>query len=314
MPLTLLQAAIGLSLLFYGGDWLVRGASSLASRLGISPLAIGLTVVAFGTSAPELVVSLHAALAGSSDISVGNVVGSNIANIALILGVAACIRPIVAHAQIVRYDAPLMLLVSLALVGLLTDGRASRLEGALLVLGLLTYLMVTFWRSRRESRGVREELGSAAPDAPLGVPKSLLLLIAGLASLVAGGHVLVTAAVQLASSLGLSQAVIGLTIVALGTSLPELATSVVAALRGQGDIAIGNVVGSNMFNILGILGVTAAIRPLQLGAISQIDLAVMVGLAALLALWILIRPRLGRGFGLFLVLVYGLYTAWLLIR
>lgn len=309
----ILQAGIGLGLLFFGGDWLVRGASSLAARMGVSPLAIGLTVVAFGTSAPELVVSLQAAWRGSSDISVGNVVGSNIANIALILGLAACIKPIIAHAKIVRFDAPLMLFVSLWVVWVLADGQATRWEGVLLVVGLVVYLVVTFWRARRENRGVKDELASAAPEAPAGVGKSLLWVLVGLASLVVGGHLLVTTAVTLATRLGLSQAAIGLTIVALGTSLPELATSVAAAIKGQGDIAIGNVVGSNLFNILGILGITAAIQPLQLGAITQIDLGVMVGLAALLALWIVVRPRLGRGLGGLLVAVYVGYTAWLLM-
>lgn len=312
MLITVAQLAGGLVLLCLGGELLVRGASTLASRMGVSPLAIGLTVVAFGTSVPELVVSLDAALSGASDISLGNVVGSNIANIALILGLSIVLRPAVVQAKMVRIDAPLVVAVSLLLVALLHDHEASRLDGVLLLVGLAAYLGFTFWEAGREPPPVQEELASAAPEVQPGVAGSLALVAGGLLLLVVGGHLLVTGAIALSAQLGLSQAVIGLTIVAVGTSLPELATSIVAALRGQGDIAVGNVVGSNLFNILGILGATAVVHPLAPGGIGALDLGVMVALACVLALLMVRRPLLGRVEGAALLACYVAYTAWLL--
>ena len=307
--MTSFLALVGLALLYFGGEWLIRGASALATRLGISSLAIGLTVVAFGTSAPELVVSIDAALSGASDVSVGNVVGSNIANIALILGLAALLRPAKVEAKILRVDAPIMILVSFALLAVMADGRASRLEGCLLLLGLIAYTGFTFWEAGRESERVREEFASAAPAPRKHASVSGLLVVAGFACLVVGGHLLVTAAVELATLLGMSQAAIGLTIVAVGTSLPEFATSVMASLRGQGDIAVGNVVGSNIFNILGILGLTALIHPLELGAISWLDLGTMVGFACVLGVLLLTRHQLGRAEGAFLLAGFAVYTS-----
>ena len=302
------QTAVGLAMLYLGGEALIRGASTLASRLGVSSLAIGLTVVAFGTSAPELVVSLDAALSGANDISVGNVVGSNIANIALILGLAALLRPTLVQAKIVRIDAPIMIGASVALLALLADGGASRGEGSLLFLGLAAYTAFTFWEARRESPPVREELASAAPGPAASGPLAGALVLSGLALLVGGGHLLVVAAVDLALAFGIGQAAIGLTIVAVGTSLPELATSVLASLRGQGDIAIGNVVGSNIFNILGILGLTAAIHPLEMGAITWLDLGTMAALACVLTALVSLRRRLGRIEGSLLLASFVLYA------
>ncbi len=309
MLLTITAASAGLALLYFGGEWLVRGASDLAARLGIPALAIGLTVVAFGTSAPELVVSLQAALAGSDDISIGNVVGSNIANVALILGLAALLCPVSAEAKIVRVDLPLLIGVCFALIALLWDGRITRLEGTFLTLGLFAYTGFTFWEAGRESDRVQEEFASAAPQRPARRSSDLLLVAGGLAALVTGGHLLVRAAVEIASRSGLSEAAIGLTVVAVGTSLPELATSIVAARRGQGDIAIGGVVGSNLFNILGILGVTAMVSPLSRGAIEWADLAVMTALAVALAVVLYTRRRLDRLEGGLLLAVYFGFTA-----
>ena len=310
--MTIVLALVGLALLYFGGEWLIRGASALAARLGVSSLAIGLTVVAFGTSAPELVVSVDAALSGANDVSVGNVVGSNIANIALILGIAALLRPAKVEAKVLRIDAPIMILVSFALLAVMADGRASRLEGCLLLVGLAAYTVFTFWEAGRESERVREEFASVAPELQAGAWLSGLLVVAGLACLVGGGHLLVTAAVELATLLGMSQAAIGLTIVAIGTSLPEFATSVMASLRGQGDIAIGNVVGSNIFNILGILGLTAVIHPLERGAITWLDLGTMVGVACVLAVLLMTRLQLGRTGGSVLLAGFIAYTSWLL--
>ncbi len=311
MSLTLAYTAVGLVMLFLGGETLIRGASTLASRFGVSRLAIGLTVVAFGTSTPELVVSVDAAISGANDIALGNVVGSNIANITLILGLAALLRPMAVEAKIVRVDAPIMIFVSLVLIAVLADGGISRLDGSLLVLGLLAYTAFTFWEAKRESRAVREEFAAAAPPAPTSALLGNTLVVAGIILLVGGGHLLVTAAIDLAALLGISQATIGLTIVAVGTSLPELATSVIAAVRGRGDIAIGNVIGSNIFNILGIVGVTVLIRPLELGEITWLDLGIMMGLACVVTMFIYTRLHLARVEGAILFLAFIFYTLWL---
>lgn len=310
--MTIVQLFAALALLYLGGEALVRGAATLASRVGVSALAIGLTVVAFGTSAPELAVSVDAALAGANDISVGNVVGSNIANIALILGLAACLRPTVVHAKVVLHDAPLMIIASIALVGVLANGVASRWEGFLLALGLAAYVVYTFWEGRRESSRVQQEFSTTIPKSRTGTLWSVFFIVVGLGLLVGGGHLLVTAAVSIATILGVGQAVIGLTIVAVGTSLPELATSVIASARGHGDIAVGNVVGSNIFNILGILGVTSMIHPLSLGGITLIDLGVMVAAAGMLVMLLHRRHRLGRVAGLLLLAGFIAYTGWLI--
>ncbi len=314
MLIPAIQAVCGLVLLYFGGESLIRGASRLAKRLGISSLAIGLTVVAFGTSTPELVVSIDAALSEANDISVGNIVGSNIANIALILGMVALFRPVTVQARIVRVDAPIMIVVSLALIAVLFNEHASRIEGYLLLLGLVSYTVLTFRAARRETLSVQEEFASAAPASQTSTVASILLTVTGLVMLVVGGHLLVAGAIEFAELFGMSQAVIGLTIVAVGTSLPEIATSVIAAMRGEGDIAVGNVIGSNIFNILGIIGITALIHPLESGAIRLTDLGVMVALACILTVFLYTRLKLGRCEGAFLLTIYSVYTGLLLVR
>ena len=304
------QLTIGLVALYFGGEWLIRGATALASRLGVSPLAIGLTVVAFGTSTPELVVSLDAVLSGANDIAVGNVVGSNIANIGLILGLAALVRPAVVQAKIVRVDLPIMVAVSLVLAAVLADGGASRTEGFMLLVALVAYCGFTFWEAGRESPRMRDELAGAAPSHETGAGSAALFVVVGLLLLVAGGHFFVAGAVDLARAHGVSQAAIGLTVVAVGTSLPELVTSVLASRRGKGDIAVGNVVGSNIFNILGIVGVTALVRPLELGGIGPPDLVVLVGLAVATAAAVRFRGGLGRVEGTALLAVFAWYSSW----
>jgi len=308
----LTQALAALGLLTFAADTLVRGASALALRLGISPLAVGLTIVAFGTSAPELMVSLGAALQGSSDIAVGNVVGSNICNIALILGLAALVRPTAVHANIFRLDAPLMVVASLVLAGMLTCGGVPRIGGAFLLAGLFVYTAATLWRARRESDRVRDEFSRSLGPPSGRLAWELIQVVIGLAGLVLGGQLLVSAALRLAVGFGVSEAVIGLTIVAVGTSLPELATSVVAAARGQGDLALGNVVGSNLFNILGILGTTAVVHPLGRGDIAGWDLGAMVFLAAVLVPIARTGMVVSRIEGAFLVLFYVGYVTWLI--
>lgn len=308
MLITIVQAVGGLIMLYLGGEALVRGASALALRLGMSALAIGLTVVAFGTSMPELIVSVDATLRDASDIAIGNVVGSNIANIALILGIATLLRPSVVEAKVVRFDAPLMVGVSLALALVMADGLATRLEGTLLVAALVVYTGFTFWEAQRETDPVQDEFSSLVPRSLAGTGLSNLLVLAGVGMLLLGGHFLVESAVVLAVSFGVSQAVIGLTMVAIGTSLPELVTSVVASLRGQGDIAIGNVVGSNIFNILGIAGTAALVDPLEAGGIGWSDIGAMTAIACVLVFILFVRPSLGRVEGLLLL---GCYTAYL---
>lgn len=312
MLITAATGAAGLLLLYLGGEALVRGASSLALRMRISPLVIGLTVVAFGTSAPELAVSLEASLGGVGDIALGNVIGSNIANIALILGVTALVRATRVEARILRIDAPLMVLASLLLVVMLADGGLARFEGGLLLAGLAAWIGFTALAARKESQGVRQEFSQGVPHSLSRVAIAVLFVFGGIGALVVGGRLLIDAAVAIAAAAGVSQAVIGLTIVAVGTSLPEFAASVVAAVRGHGDIAVGNVVGSNLFNVLGILGIATLVTPLGRGAIDWMTLGVFVGVALLIVPLLYTQRQLSRVEGAGLLLVYAGYVAWLL--
>jgi len=275
--------AFALVLLFVGAEGLVRGSSSLALRAGLNRLMVGLTIVAFGTSSPELVVSVEAALSNQGDISVGNVVGSNIFNIAVILGITALVCPIPVHRQVIKIDAPVALGVALLLVLLLLNQTLSRLEGVLLFSGIVAYTWMSVILARREPPPA-----SADEENILAVNTSrhwcvdIALILVGLAILVAGSRLLVENSVALAVSFGISEAVIGLTIVAAGTSMPELATSLVAAFRKQPDIAIGNIVGSNIFNVLGILGVASIVSPIEAPGISTLDYGVMILFTVLL--------------------------------
>ncbi|NNF59021.1 MAG: calcium/sodium antiporter [Rhodothermaceae bacterium] len=299
----------GLVLLTGGAYGLVRGASALALRFGVSPLLVGLTVVALGTSAPELVVSVQAALQGAGGIAVGNIVGSNIANVGLILGIAALIRPIRANRAVIRRDGIIMIGASLLVAGLLLDGRLGRPEGALLLLGLVAYLAWSLRTALRERVRAEDELEVSLPADSLG--QSLGAAVVGLFVLVLGARLLVDGAVTVAQALGVSNAVIGLTVVAVGTSLPELATSLVAAARGESDIAVGNVIGSNTFNLLGILGMAALTQPLHAPGLASTDLAVMLSLGGGGVLFLATGARLSRLEGIGLLLVYTGYTGLL---
>jgi cation:H+ antiporter len=256
----------GLVLLIAGGEGLVRGASRLAAALGVSPLVIGLSVVAFGTSAPELAVSTLAAFKGQPDIAVGNVVGSNIVNILLILGLSAVVSPLAIHLRLIKFEVPFMIFVSLLFLGLCYDGRLSRVDGGVLVVVFAGYL---YWmvRTAREEPELEEELQEYEQVARVvkrhaaSLIQMGLLIVGGLTGLVVGSEWLIRGAVSLARALGVSELVIGLTIVAAGTSLPELATSVIASLRGERDISVGNVVGSNIFNILSVVGISVVVSP-----------------------------------------------------
>ena len=285
-PTVLGLFVLGLVLLVAGAELLVRGASRLAARFGISPLVIGLTVVAFGTSAPEMAVSVQAGLAGQADIALGNVVGSNIFNVLFILGVSALIVPLVVSQQLVRLDVPIMIGVSVLLLVMALDGRISGLDGLLLFSGIVAYTVFAIRQGRKESAAVQaeyaQEYGDGKSPALKRLPLQIAFIVAGLALLVLGAHWLVGGAVAIARLFGVSELIIGLTIVAAGTSLPELATSVVAALRGERDIAVGNIVGSNIFNILAIAGIAAVVTPggLEVApALLRFDILVMIAVA-----------------------------------
>ncbi|MFM8788440.1 MAG: calcium/sodium antiporter [Chthoniobacterales bacterium] len=315
MTLTIVILIVGLVLLYFGAEGLVRGSSSLALRLGVGPLLVGLTVVAFGTSTPELVVSLKAAYLGQGDISVGNVVGSNICNIGLILGFSALIIPIKVASQIVRVDTPIMIgVTALALFGL-HDGSLSRVEGIVLFVLLVAYVLFSIRLARQQATDpLAGEFSEEIKISKWGVWQDIAFIVAGLVMLVFGARFLVEAAIDIAKAFGLSEAVIGLTIVAMGTSLPEFATSLVAALKKEADIAVGNVVGSNIFNVLGILGISSAVTPLSSAGITDIDLGVMAGFAVVL--WIFSRTgfRITRTEGLILLVAYVGYISWLILR
>ncbi|MEP0774130.1 MAG: calcium/sodium antiporter [Acidobacteriota bacterium] len=301
---------LGLALLLGGAEALVRGAAALAARLGITPLAIGLTVVAFGTSAPELAASILAARAGAGDIAVGNVVGSNIFNVLFILGLAAVIAPLVVQRQLVRVDVPVMIAVSLLVVPLAWDGRISRAEGALLLGGVILYTVLLL-------RAARQDPEDGAPSPAQGtLLGQLALVVAGLAALVLGARWLVAGAVALARVLGLSELIIGLTVVAAGTSLPEVAASVVAALRGQRDIAVGNVVGSNIFNILCVLGGAALVGggvPVAAAA-RHLDIPVMIAVAVACLPIFFTGHRISRWEGALFLAYYLAYTLYLVLQ
>ncbi|MBU0637964.1 MAG: calcium/sodium antiporter [Planctomycetes bacterium] len=263
MSTTILMFALGLALLVCGAEALVRGAVRLAAAAGVSPLVIGLTVVAYGTSAPEMAISVKTALAGEADLSLGNVVGSNIFNVLFILGASAAITPLVVSRQLLRFDLWVMLGVSGLTYLLGADGCIGRLDGLFLATGATAYTTWSIWQSRRENAAVQgefaKEFGRTSIARPMSVPASIGLVLLGLGLLVLGARWLVAGAVGIAASLDVSELVIGLTIVAAGTSLPEVATSIIAAIRGERDIAVGNVVGSSIFNILAVLGVAAAV-------------------------------------------------------
>jgi len=305
----------GLALLVAGAELLVRGAASAALALGLSPLLIGLTVVSFGTSAPELVTGIMAAARAEPGIVVGNVVGSNIFNLLVILGLAALIAPLTVDRQLVRVDVPVMVALSLVVWGMAAGGTLARWEGALLAAGLVAYLLVTVRASRRAAPEIEKKISEGLPvgAVPRTLVKDALLVAAGLGLLVWGAAWLVRGATALAAGLGVSELVIGLTVVAAGTSLPELATSVVAALRGHTDIAVGNAVGSNIFNLLAVLGTSSwvasggiSVSPTALG----FDFPLML-LAAVSCLPVFLSAaKVERWEGVLFLGVYAGYLAW----
>ena len=293
----------GLVALFFGGEALVRGSVGIARRMAIPPLLIGLTVVGFGTSTPELLVSVDAAWRGVPDIALGNIVGSNIANILLIIGLSALVWPIKVMGATLRRDTAVMMAAALVLVPVFAMAQMGRLSGLMLVAGLAAYLI---WAYRQPGDMEAEDVGVPAPASSL---VSTLWVIGGLVALMVGARLLVDGAVNIARGYGISEAFIGLTIVAVGTSLPELATSLIAAFRRQSEIAIGNIVGSNIFNVLGILGVTALIAPIPVATrFLTFDLPVMIVVSLILTTLLLTRPVIGRGIGVAMLAGYVAYV------
>ena len=320
MVLYIVYCLVGFVLLYFGAEWLVKGSSSLARSLGVTPIVIGLTVVAFGTSAPELVVSLISSIQGKSMIAVGNVVGSNICNIALVLGLSAVFHPIKSDPIVVRRDIPIMLAISLYLLLLTLNSKLGRIEGATLFIGIILYTFMNYYLAKKETVGAAEieselqEIGFIASR-----PKQIVMIGAGIAGVVGGAQIVVSNAVIIMTILGVSEKFIGLTIVAFGTSLPELATSVVAAMRGEMDISIGNLVGSNVFNIMSVLGVAALVRPIPIpgGFIESglwIDYLVMMFTSFLP--WLMMRKNfmVTRKDGFILLFCYFGYLAFLIVK
>lgn len=306
----------GLVGLVIGGELLVRGAVSAAQALGISPMVIGLTLVGFGTSSPELVTSLQAALAGSPGIAIGNVVGSNISNVLLILGVAALLRPVIVDPRALKRDGGILALVTLVCLVIVVMGDMTRVAGAIFVAGLLTYIGATLFVELRHASPASVVYSAEAeliepPSKSIWVSLGLALL--GLVITVFAAKLLVDGAIGVAKAAGMSEAVIGLTIVALGTSMPELVTTIVAVRKGEGDVAFGNVIGSNIFNVLGILGVTALVRPLVVPEeIIRLDIWVMVLATAALLVFARTGWRIGRREGALMLFAYVAYVGFLL--
>lgn len=313
----------GLAILTGGAELLVRGASRLAAAVHISPLVIGLTIVAYGTSAPELAVSVQSALNGQADIALGNVIGSNIFNVLFILGVSAVIVPLVVHQKLVWLDVPIMIAVSFAVLFMALDGRIGRVDGLILVAGAIGYTVWAITQSRRETKAVAAHYAEEFSKVPVpaaggaGIVIQVVYVAAGLALLILGARLFLGAAVDIARTLGLSELVIGLTIVAAGTSLPEVATSVVAAIRGERDIAVGNVVGSSIFNILVVLGVASVVSVdgVQVAdAALRFDIPVMIAVALACFPLFFTGHMISRWEGVIFLAYYAAYTGFLVLH
>lgn len=321
--LTLVWLIVGVILLVFGAEWLVKGASSIATKLGVAPIVVGLTVVAFGTSAPELAVSVSGAISGNADVALGNVVGSNTFNILMILGLSAAVSGLSINQRLLRFDIPVLVLITVVVYLLALNGSVGRLEGVVLFVGVLVYIgWLLRGATKTESSEVQSEYQSAVEEVEgstfsMSLTFQIGLVVVGLSLLVVGSQLLVNSATEIASALGVSDLVIGLTVVAAGTSLPELATSVMAAIRGQRDIAVGNAVGSNIFNLLSVLGASAAISS---NGISVNDEVIRLDYPVMLAATVLLLPICWNGFmvkrweGAVLVAFYVAYVAYLVME
>ncbi len=316
---TILLFVGGLICLLFGAEALVRGASRLAAAFGVSSLVIGLTVVAFGTSAPELAVSVKSAIAGQAGIALGNVIGSNVFNVLFILGLSAIIIPLTVNQQLVRFDVPLMIFLSVLAMVISLDGVISRTDGLIFLAGLVSYIVFSIYQSRKETAAIKQEYESefgVAEEEKHHWLKNIGLVVVGLGLLVLGSRWFVEAAVTVARYLGVSEVVIGITIVAIGTSLPEVVTSVVAAVRGERDIAVGNVVGSNIFNIMGVLGFAGALSPAGVQVAPQIlyfDIPVMIAVAVVCLPIFFTGGVVSRTEGFLLFGYYIAYSAYIVL-
>jgi cation:H+ antiporter len=302
--MTVVLIVLGLAILAIGAESLVRGAASLALRMGITPLVVGLTIVAIGTSSPELAVSIQAALEGNSDISIGNVVGSNIANIGLILAIAALIRPIDIHPQALKRDVPMMIAITLVLVLMLVDGEVGRLDGVLLVIGSIAYTVFAYWEAHREKKEIADEV----PPETRATWLDLVFIVVGLGMLILGARMLVENVIIIAEWLNINRVIIALTVIAVGTSLPELAITIATAYKNHGDLLVGNILGSNSMNILLILGITAVLQPIQTSALRTFDIAAMVAFSIVILPLMLRGRRISRTEGALLLAGYAGYT------
>ncbi|CAN5380363.1 calcium/sodium antiporter [soil metagenome] len=315
--LTLVLFLIGIVLLIAGAELLVRGASALAAIFGISPLVVGLTVVAYGTSAPELAVSIQSGLSGQSDIALGNIVGSNIVNVLGVLGISAAVAPLVVARRLVRLEVPLLIAASVLLWLFALNGRLGPIEGGIFVAGLGIYTVFLIRASRREELSGRFDTSDSSRPSIQGLAVRLAMVLAGLALLVLGARWLVAGAVELARTLGVTELIIGLTVVAIGTSLPEIATSLVASLRGERDIAVGNIVGSSVCNILLVLGMTSLILPggiIVAASARNFDIPVMTAVAIVCLPIFFTGHLISRREGLLLLGYYAAYVSYLFLR
>jgi len=303
----------GLALLYIGGELLVRAAAALGKRLHMSPLVAGLTIVAFATSAPELAISLDAAINDLPALAIGNVVGSNICNLALILGIVTIVKPAPVRQTLVRRDVLVMSITTLLVPGLLLDGQLARVEGVLLVLSMVAYIVLTVWHARA-TRHERSPDEHSVPTLSENWGLNVLLALFGVGLLVSGSRLFVESSVSIAELIGVPAGVVGLSAAAFGSSLPELTASIIAARHGQPEMAAGNLIGSNIFNLLLILGLTSLVRPLEMRSITVVDLGVMIAITALALALMLTRARLQRREGLVLVSAYAVYMAWLFMQ
>jgi cation:H+ antiporter len=301
-----------LILLYFGATWLVKGSSVLALKAGVSPLVAGLTVVAFGTSSPELFVGINAAISGHGNMAIGNVLGSNMFNICIILGISALISPLKIKMQLLKFDIPVLILATIGFMLFFADRTISRIEGSIFFTSLLLYIIANILLSRHETN--KDILDVYDKSVPAGTSKwywAVIMVLFGIAVLVSGSELLMMGAVEIARALGVGETIISITIIAVGTSLPELASSVVATMRKEYDIAIGNVVGSSIFNILGIIGISSIISPLSAIAISNIDLFAMIGVTLLLLPFFRSHYTLKRDEGIFMIGMYLIYLYYL---
>jgi|SRR5699024_7049002 len=301
---------VGFVLLIKGADWFVEGSSSVAKLLNVPPVIIGLTIVAMGTSAPEAAVSITAGLQGSNEIALSNIVGSNIFNLLVVVGVCAAIKPFLADRDILRRDYPLTIIISAVLWFFARDGQLSRFEGAVFLLGFVSYIGYMIWASLKNRTVSSETIETLSPG------KSVLYIAVGLAGVILGGNFVVDGASAIAANLGLSQNLIGLTIVAIGTSLPELVTSIVAAQKGESGLALGNVVGSNIFNVLFILGASVVLTPIPVPFESIIDMIILLVITIVMYAFVRFSKdyKVTRLQGWFSILLYIAYTTYIIIR